>query len=300
MKNVLILIAAVFLLSGCGRFGGGGITENTTAETSAVTEEPNPYPITIDGVVINESPARIVCLSPSLCEILYEFREGERLVGRSGYCDYPPEIKNVRDLGTGLGVNVAEITEISPDLLLTSAPVSVKDSMTLESAGIKILTLPPPKSIEQFCDIYRVMGVMLYGAFTGGETGERVFSDISKALDNPNAIDMKNFVYITENLDAATGDTLESSVLSCFGNNLAKDSGGYVFDRNQLIANQPDVILLNSAYTIEDLLNDEVYSRLDAVVNKRVIIIDNACFERPSSRIRETIGSVIIEYNIMG
>jgi len=297
MKKVLCLLAAVCLLCSCGLFGESA--ETPAPEITSVSEtEPTPYPLTVNGTVIVGSPEKIVCLSPSLCEILYEFGEGSRLAGRGGYCDYPPEIKSVRDLGSGLGIDVSAVIDISPDLLLSSAPVSAKDAMALESAGIAIVTLPPPKNIEQFGDVYRMFGVILYGAFTGAERGESVFSEISHVFDNSDAIDLKNFVYITENLDVA-GNTFEGSVLSCFGNNLAENSDGYGFDRESLIQNQPNVVLLNGAYSAEELLADEVYSRLDAVINGRVIIIDNARFERPSARICDMLGGMVTEYNMM-
>lgn len=296
-KKFFLLLAAAVFLSGCGLFEER--KDDATAESSSLTEEPSPYPVIIDDVTLSASPERIVCLSPSLCEILYEFGEGGRLVGRSGYCDYPPEIKKVRDLGKGVGANVDGIAALSPDLLLTSAPIPAKDKVALESAGVKTLTLPPPGNLGEFGEIYRLVGVILYGSFTGEEEGESVFSVISRACDNSGAVNLGKFVYITENLAAATGDTLESSVLSCFGSNVAQNASGYVFDKNVLTEKQPDVVLLNGAYDVDVLLADEVYSELDAVKNGRIIIIDNTCFERPSARVVGMINSVITEYNMM-
>jgi len=297
LKKIIVLLAAVGLLSACNVFGSG--ETDVTSESPIETEGPSPYPVIIDDVAITESPERIVCLSPSLCEILYEFGEGGRLIGRSGYCDYPPEIRNVFDLGKGISVNVDDIIAVSPNLLLTSSPIPSKDMVALENAGVKTLTLPPPKNLGEFGDVYRLIGVIIYGTFTGEEKGEEVFSAISRACDNSGAVNLGKFVYITENLAAATGDTLESSVLSCFGDNIAQNASGYVFDKEELIGKQPDVVLLNGEYTEEDLLADEVYSELDAVVNGRIIIIDNTFFERPSVRLIKMIDAMITEYNMM-
>jgi len=295
---ILTLCLLFGSLPGCGFFTENKITE-PPRETLPTDAEPTPYPVTVNGTVIGESPERIICLSPSLCEILYEFGEGNRLIGRGSYCDFPREISGVEDFGNGISIDTDEIIAVSPDLLLSSAPVSAKDLMILESAGVKTITLPPPRDIESFGNIYGTMGVILYGAFTGGETGESVFAEMSKVFANPNAVNIGKFVYITENMASATGDTLESSVLSCFGENAAKSGTGYVFGKEKIIAANPDIVLLNDIYTADDLLADESYSQLEAVKDGRVILIGNAYFERPSLRMAEMIGAVIAEYNMI-
>ncbi|MDR0197910.1 MAG: ABC transporter substrate-binding protein [Oscillospiraceae bacterium] len=307
MKKFLVLLAAVSVfLSGCEAFGFFGDlfdrkTEPAATEpTEIVSEpEPEPYPVVIDGVSLIASPDEIICLSPALSEILYEFGEGGRLTGRSGYCDFPPQIKGVPEMGTGIGLDADRIIAASPDLLLSSAPVTAKDKIILEGAGIATIIIPAPKSLDEFKNVYRLMGVILYGAFSGEEKGEEAFAEISRVCYNPNAVDFKNFIYITENMALATGDTLESAVLSCFGNNIAKDGAGYAYDKEELLSNQPDVVFLSGVYGADDLLADEVFSQLDAVVNGRVIIVDNTGFERPTARITELISHVQTEYNMM-
>jgi ABC-type Fe3+-hydroxamate transport system substrate-binding protein len=294
--------AIVILFCGCSfisDFFGDGQTAAPTEHSQPDYEEPTPYPVIIDGVELNGSPEEIICLSPALCEILYEFGEGARLTGRNSYCDYPNGVKSVPAVGEGVGFDIEKIIVFSPDLLLSAAPVAAKDKMTLEREGIAVITIPAPKNLIEFKNIYRLMGVILHGAFTGEEEGERVFSEISRVCDNSDVIDFKNFVYITENLVPATGDTLESSVFSCFGNNLAKNGSGYVYDKENLLNTQPNVIFLNGEYDLDDLLADGIYSQLDAVLNGRVIIVDNVYFERPTARIVKLIAAVQTEYNFM-
>jgi ABC-type Fe3+-hydroxamate transport system substrate-binding protein len=150
--------------------------------------------------------------------------------------------------------------------------------------------------LEEFRNVYRLIGVILYGGFIGEDEGDTVFAEINRACNNPEAFDLGDFVYITENMLIATGDTLESAILSCFGNNLAKDGAGYIFDKEDLLENQPDVILLNSSLSIDELLADEIFSELDAVVNDRIVTLNNLFFERPSSRIVTLITEMQVKY----
>jgi iron complex transport system substrate-binding protein len=138
--------------------------------------------------------------------------------------------------------------------------------------------------------------MILYGGFVGDTKGEAAFAGIQQACNNPTVLDLGGFVYITENMAAATGDTLESSILTRFGVNLAEEGRGYVFDLADLLENQPDVILLSSVITRDSVERHAVLSQLDAVAAGRVIVLNNAYFERPSSRLTNLIFDLRIQY----
>jgi iron complex transport system substrate-binding protein len=289
MKKLLIVVLVLSVcMTGCGRFDFLGRNSGYGTLSPVVENEPQPFPVTIDDVVIYESPAEIVSLSPALSEILFEFGEGERLIGRSEYCDYPRALRTSQEVEIirgGIGLDVEAIALLSPDLLLLSSPISEKDKVVLEREGVVTVVIPAPKNLEEFKNVYRLVGVIVYGGFIGADEGEVVFSDITRACNNPDVIDLGDFVYITENMSIATGDTLESSVLSCFGNNLAKDAAGYVFDPSELLENQPNTVLLSNIYSIDDLTEHAIFSQLNAVKELRVITLNNLYFERPSLRI---------------
>ena len=292
-KLSALLLAVAIMLCGCGD-NSDDIPEETTESTESA--EPTPYPFTVNGVMISARPEKIVCLSPALTEIIYEMGYGDTIVGRSSYCDYPSDVLKAADLGSTANPDIDAITDMMPDLVITSTPIASKDTFTMEQAGIKTVLIPSPTTLEGFSSIYTSLGLIFEGMFTGTEKGEDVYSAVSKALGNTDAVNIGNFVYITENLTVAGGDTFESSVLSCFGNNIAKNETGYGFDPAELAENQPDIILLNNKYTIGDLMEDEYYSQLDAVIEERVIFIDNIYFERPSARIIILIDRLLIDF----
>ena len=297
MKNILAIIM-IFLLcfsaTGCDRLSIFNKDSSTGVEGDS--DEPKPFPVIINGVVIEESPAEIICLSPALTEIIFEFGEGERIKGKSEYCDFPLDAKELPVIQSGRNFEVETIIKRSPDLLLLSSPISEKDRIALLREEIATVVIPAPRSLQEFKDIYRVIGLILNGVFIGADEGETTFSEITLACNNPDAFDLGDFVYITENMLFATGDTLESSVLSCFGNNLAKKAKGYVFDKNELLEVQPDIVILNDIYDAEVLSEDEVLSQLEAVENGRIIFLNNAYFERPSARIISLIAEMQAQY----
>src|SRR6185295_5765206 len=63
---------------------------------------------------------RIVSLAPNLTEIVFAVGAGNKLVGRTSYCDYPPEAKAVAEVGDTLHPSLERIIALKPQLVLVS------------------------------------------------------------------------------------------------------------------------------------------------------------------------------------
>ena len=259
-------------------------SETVSVSGSDGVGEIAPFPVEVGGVRFEESPQKVVCLSPSLAEILFETGYGGRIIGRGRYCDYPPLLQTVPDAGSSANADISAIEDLAPDLVLTATPLSSMDVTRLSQKGIKTLCVPAPKNLSEFSDIYKAVGLVFEGKFDYEKTAV-AFLPISKFFDNKDVVNFGNFVYITEGYSVAGGDTFESSCLSCFGNNVAKEAVGYVTDKGFLAENPPDLILVNSRYAKSDLDADETLASLEAFKKGRIVYLDAACFEKPSARI---------------
>src|SRR5882762_3833828 len=85
------------------------------------------------------APARrIVSLLPSFTEIVFAIGAGDRLVGRTTWCDYPPEALAVLSVGDGMPPSVEAVAARRPDLvvLYRSGP-NVTAAEQLERLGIR-------------------------------------------------------------------------------------------------------------------------------------------------------------------
>jgi iron complex transport system substrate-binding protein len=60
-------------------------------------------------------------LAPSITEILYFLEQGDKVVGVTGYCNYPPEVKKKPHIGTYWDFNLEAILALKPDLALGMA-----------------------------------------------------------------------------------------------------------------------------------------------------------------------------------
>lgn len=298
MKKIILLLSACILFCGCNiQMETPEDTEETlpAAVTAELTEEPEaepqPYPVTVNDVVIEKAPERVISLSPSLTEIIFEMGYGDRIVGRGSYCDYPEAAVDITDVGRPSKPDLDAIIALNPDMIFTATSIPLKDLYRLEENGIKTVLLSYPVSVEELGRLYSAVGLVFEGKFDGEAAGEKTFELIEKAVSE-GGIDLGKFVYITEGLTVATGDTFESDFLSAYGTNIGAEGKDYAYPKEYLVEFQPDTVLLSDSYTIDDLLADEVYSQLTAVVNGEVYCISNTYFERPSGRITELISSL--------
>ncbi|MBO6303422.1 MAG: ABC transporter substrate-binding protein [Ruminiclostridium sp.] len=242
------------------------------------------YPVTINETLVKSSPAKVICLSSSLTEMIYELGFGDRLIGRGSYCEYPEEVLSLKDYGKPSSPELNDVRNASPDLLITATSIPSKDTSALSELGIQVLYIPSPRSVEEYGNIYRALGMVFEGQFAGEETGNKTFSAIRSELTG-SGIDLGRFIYVTEGGAVAGGDTFESSVLSLFGENIAVSASGYTFDKSLLADDQPDTIVFNSDVPVSELKSDTALSFLDAVVSGKMISVSNSYFESPSGRI---------------
>lgn len=69
-------------------------------------------------LVLEANPRRIVSLVPVATEILFSLGEGARLVGRSRFDDYPPEARDIPDVGDAIRPSVETVLLRDPDLVI--------------------------------------------------------------------------------------------------------------------------------------------------------------------------------------
>jgi len=95
-----------------------------------------------DGRTVGRPAQRIVSLLPSFTELLFAIGAGDRVVGRTTWCDYPPAALTIPSVGDGMPPNVEAVAARKPDLvvLYNSGP-NVTAAQQLERIGIKTVLL---------------------------------------------------------------------------------------------------------------------------------------------------------------
>jgi iron complex transport system substrate-binding protein len=85
-------------------------------------------------------PQRIVSLAPSVTETLYALDLGDRLVGRTRYCQYPPEVLEKPSVASFSSLNYEAIIKLKPDLVVLPTDRAL-DQASLTRLGLSVLPL---------------------------------------------------------------------------------------------------------------------------------------------------------------
>jgi len=110
-----------------------------------------------EGEPARKPPQRIVSLAPSVTEMLFGLGLGDRIVGATDYCDYPPEAKKIPRVG-GLGrPNLERLLSMAPDMVIATDLERKDLPDALRRAGIEVLLLKIGNFAELF-DAERKMG----------------------------------------------------------------------------------------------------------------------------------------------
>ncbi|HLB53861.1 MAG TPA: helical backbone metal receptor, partial [Gemmatimonadales bacterium] len=106
-------------------------------------------------------PGRIVSLIPATTELVFALGQGERLVGRTSWCDYPARAAEVPDLGNGIDPNVEAVLQARPDLvLLYRSGANARAVGQLRGLGVPVAELATDR-IEDLTRITLLLGRVL-------------------------------------------------------------------------------------------------------------------------------------------
>jgi iron complex transport system substrate-binding protein len=128
-------------------------------------------------VSADSPPERIVTMAPSVTETVFALGLGDRVVGVSSYCDYPPEALEKAKIGGFLNPNYERIVGLRPDAVIF-----------LESSGRAPSALPklriPILEINHLSVDDILTSIERIGAVCGAEAkADEIVTDIRQRLD---------------------------------------------------------------------------------------------------------------------
>jgi ABC-type Fe3+-hydroxamate transport system substrate-binding protein len=225
------------------------------------------------------TPNRIVSLVPSLTEALFAFGAGERVVGRTRYCLWPPRlVGRVPTVGGTKKVDVRRVLELEPDLIVAVKEENTRENIeALEEAGVPVF-VGAPESVEGAIELLRELADRVEAPRAGAVLGpvERVYGRLREEADRGSR---RVFVPIWKRPYMSVGsDTYAHNVLkTCGGENVCGGSPRYpVVALEEVEAMQPEVVLLPDEpypFSAEDL--EEFYALdIPAARSDRIHLVD--------------------------
>jgi len=251
----------------------------------------------------NESPEkelRVISLSPSMTEIIFQLGRGKWLKGRDVSSNYPAEVLSVPVAGNFADANAEQLVSLRPDIVLTCdlKNPSLKDS--LAALGVKCVVLKI-ESIDQYLAAVKEIGEILSCQEAAKKEISRVQSAIAVVSAKTEKIpqDKRPLVYF-EIWDAPLMTAGKCSFINEYisiagGRNIAAGTEKDYFSCSPelVISSSPEIIIcpgMAKVQAADNFARRSGWDKIPAVVNKRIYpeLSPDILF-RPGPRITEAI-----------
>jgi len=196
-------------------------------------------------------PQRIISTSPSITEMLYALGLGDRVVGVTSYCHYPPEVRDKPKIGNYLRPDVETIVSMQPDLVVSLAEHG-ELRPRLERLGLKILALQH----NDLAGIYRSIAELSEKTGVperGAALVQQIQGDLESIRRSARRLPRRSTLFIVGRTPGAiqsvvavgAGPFLNELIEIAGGDNLLRESGQHYpqISRETILVRRPEVVL---------------------------------------------------------
>jgi iron complex transport system substrate-binding protein len=235
-------------------------------------------------------PRRVVSLIPATTELLFALGAGDRLVGRTSWCDYPAEAARIPDLGNGIEPNVEAVVAARPELvLLYKSGANRGAAERLRALGLPTLELATDR-IADIGRITRLLGRALDLREAAESLVARTEDDLAAATRPPVPPSVRPSVFILvwdrPAMTLGRGSFLSEILERAGARNLFEDlpSSSAQVSIEAVASRDPDYILVSG--TGEPAIASRPEWRVvRAVRERRFLRVQGSEFNRPSPRV---------------
>ena len=245
MRSVGKLVLAMIMVIGIALSATACSTGNSTTTNGSIqiTDQLG------RTVTLNGTPQRIISLAPANTEILFALGLGDKVVGVTDYCNYPPEAKNVSSVKGFSTPDIERIVALEPDVVFAAPIHEAKIIPQLEGLGIKVIALAPTTINETYDAIELVGNVtgVQKAADTLVKNMKASINAVTSLVANLSDEERPNVFYIVwhDPLMTAGGNTLPGQLIELAGGkNIFAESSGYpTVSLEALLDREPDIII---------------------------------------------------------
>jgi iron complex transport system substrate-binding protein len=246
-------------------------------------------------------PRRIISLAPNITEILFALGLGEKVVGDTRYCDYPPQAAEKPKVGGMVDPNIEKIQALHPDLIIAFRGNPLRILTRLKNLHFPVFVLDTGKSLaDLFLTIQKIGRITREEKLAEGLLGtlRKKYRDIEQALG---AVDAEPKVFLLLH-----GQGLWTCGQESYLNDLLHQAKGIniagriprkwlQLNREQLIHENPDVIIImakDRARFLEAkdrLLADSRLQKVRAIEKNEIHFLDEDTASRFGPRLLDAL-----------
>ncbi len=292
-------IRLLAVLGAAGAFALAAVAPGGAAQTRTITDDAG------NVLVLGGPPRRIVSLAPNITEILFALGLGDRIVGVTRYCDYPPQAAAKEKIGGFIDPSVEKIRALDPDLVVAFRGNPWEALNRLKSLGVQTFVLDIGERLAAVPETIAKIGLV-----TGREDEARALvaglaekersarATLARTPGRPR-------VYLN-----LSGKALMTCGRSSYLHDLIEQAGGVnvaasvpktwsSYSREQLIRDDPDVVIILSpspaefAATRDWFVDLPGFDHLKAVRAGRVRALDENTASRIGPRLYDAFADLV-------
>jgi ABC-type Fe3+-hydroxamate transport system substrate-binding protein len=234
--------------------------------------------------------SRIVSLSPATTELLFDLRAGDLLVGRTRYCQDPPEALAVPSVGEGFDPNVEAVAARRPDLVVGyHSGGNLSSVQRLRAMGIGTVSL----RLDRLADLARATRIL--GALLGRQArADSLIARLETQLDSlraaadgsGNALLVAVVVWDNPPMVIGAGSFLSEIVELAGARNAFADipQPSATISLETLAHRDPDFLVVFEGASKADFLSRPEWRVVRAARQRRVVLLSGSEFGHPSFR----------------
>ncbi len=245
-------------------------------------------------VIVPDDPGRVISLAPSITEIVYALKQGNRLKGVTRYSDYPSEAKKLPRIGSYVRLDIERIVALNPDLCIATKdgnPKAIIDR--LESLKIPVYVVNP-HNLDTILETILEIGTILNAGDRAKTLTTSMRTRIQRVKSRVAQVNYRPRVFfqigISPIVSVGTDTFIHELIELAGGINLAKGRLAYPrFSKEQVLALEPEVFIITSMarQAVFEQVKAEWrrWPNIPAVRDERIFLVDSDLFDRPSPRL---------------
>jgi ABC-type Fe3+-hydroxamate transport system substrate-binding protein len=266
----------------------------------------------IDGtgqaIAYGQDAKAIVALAPNVTEMLFFLGLGPRVIGRSDYSDYPVEAARLPTVGGFTDSSLEQIVALHPDLVVAYQGNSRELIKQLRQAGLKVAAFHEAASLaevgSQMEELWKVAAAPAADLPLRLTNWQQRLAADSRGARTAQSLPSIFFGYPGETAYTCAPGTFINDLMHLAGARNVVPAGKERWPQvgaEFILAAQPQWLLTATSCTgdeslitqqeeiLADLEHDPVWSKLPAVKQQHVVILDADILLRPGPRVLDAL-----------
>jgi len=242
-------------------------------------------------VGFNGTPERIISLAPSNTEILFALGLGDKVVGVTSWCDFPPEALDKEQVGEYDTPDMEKIVALNPDLILVSYGTSMEVIDGMVALGLTVFGIKSTDLDDVLNDI-RTIGEITDKEIEAQALTSEMESRIQAITDQTAGLEQRLKVFYIVWGDessalwtAGSGTFIHELIEKAGGVNICQNITGYsTISIEDVVAHNPEVII-TTELSYDWAINSTDLAATNASQTDRIFTCDDDIVQRPGPRL---------------